>query len=630
MFFKVDEQIFQKATDYCVGVVSALGIKKAAGLKELTGYIDVSFRDAVVKLRDVSIKSMPAIEKYRTAMSALGINPGKYPVSIEALLRRIQDGKILDRISPIVDLGNAISVKYNVPVGVHDIDSFCGDLEVRYSNNEDLFDDSMHQTESEPVYVTGHSVRTRNWLWRQTEAGRNTSIDAENLLFLVDGFEDNKSTIIKARDELAFMLKAHFGCDVRVGFISAKNSAYKITDLTEVEKKAAADLKIILKGAADHTDEAEIYTRLVTAGTEGRSLRIKLSMDLSSPDVHLGHAVVLRKIRQFQELGHTAVIIFEDFTGTTAGNPLTFDELRQNARAQQEQLFKIIDPAKTEIHFNREWLDKMTFQDVIGLCGKTTAAEILERDDFTSRFGNHTPIGLHEFLYPLIQAYDSAAIKADIEAGGTDQTFNITMGSRIMQMYGMESQLVLLMPLLEGIDGVKKMEKALNNYVGIRESPSVIYEKLMSIPDNLIIRYFNLCTGLPADEIQQLQLKLDAGTNPRDIKMKLAREITSLYCGETAAEAAEESFVSAAQKPKAAPDVPTLEFSVEGDSGYALTDALSQTTGKSKSDIRRLFKQNAISLNGEKVTDPSQISAIKTGDMVQFGKGNFYKVLITG
>ena len=403
---------------------------------------------------------------------------------------------------------------------------------------------------------------------------------------------------------------------------------------SELEKSARNDLKMVLKGAAEHSDEGEIYQRLLTAKKEGRPLRIKLGLDPSAPDLHIGHAVVLRKIRQFQDLGHTAVIIFGDFTGMVGDpsgksktrNQLTHEEVRKNAKTYQDQIFKIIDPDKTEIHFNSDWLNAMTFAEVLELCGKTTVARILERDDFSTRFKNQTPIGLHEFLYPLMQAYDSVAIKADIEIGGTDQTFNINMGRRMMQSYGLESQLTLFMPLLEGTDGAQKMGKSLNNYVGIHEPPAVIYEKLMSIPDSCIIKHFNLCTDLPPDEVSEIQLSIERGTNPRDVKMRLAYEITILYWGEEAACEAEKRFVSIYQKGEITDDAPTIEISQGEDIGYALVTALAEATGKSKSDIRRLFKQSAVSIDGEKMTDVNDVKNIRSGDVVKIGKGTFYKV----
>jgi len=634
MLFKVDSEIFNKVEDYCVGIIVACGLNQPGDPGGLTDYRQSVTEEARTQLSGADIKTTPKIAKYRAAMNALGVNANKYQTSIEALLHRVQSGDNIESISPAVDLGNAVSIKYGFPVGVHNIDSFLGDMEVRFSDDNDLFDGSKNQ--KEPVYVTGNSVRTRNWLWRQTEAGRTTTHNAENLLFLIDGFEERADDIIRARNELSLLLTTRFGCDVRVGFVSSKNPSFKIAGLTETEKNAEDDLKIILKGAAEHTEESEIYERLLNAKNEGRALRVKFGLDPSAPDLHIGHAVLLRKIRQFQEMGHMAVIIFGDFTGmlgdpsgkSKTRNQLTHEEVRSNAKTYQDQIFKIIDPNKTEIHFNSDWLGDMKFADILTLCGKTTVARILERDDFSSRFKNHSPIGLHEFLYPLMQAYDSVAIKADIEIGGTDQTFNINMGRRIMQSYGLDSQLTLFMPLLEGTDGVEKMGKSLGNYVGITEPAAVIYEKLMGIPDNNIIKYFNLCTDLHPDEIQKIQQSLDGGANPRDVKMRMAYEITLLYCGEDDAREAEKRFVSVYQKGEVASDAPVIELEAGENSGYALVDALAEAANKSKSDIRRLFKQNAVSLNGEKISDPGGIANIDTGDIIQIGKGVFYKIAV--
>ena len=256
-------------------------------------------------------------------------------------------------------------------------------------------------------------------------------------------------------------------------------------------------IKIMLKGAADYTDIKEIREKLEKVDKENRPLRIKLGLDPSAPDIHLGHAVVLRKIKQLQDLGNEVIIIIGDFTGMI-GDPtgksktrkqLTREQVEENARTYQKQIFKILDPNKTSVRYNSEWLGKMNFRDVINLCAKCTVARILERDDFQKRYTNNQPIAVHEFFYPLMQAYDSVAIQADLELGGTDQTFNVLMGRNIQKDYGQDSQITLFMPLLEGIDGVEKMSKSLGNYIGVNEDANTMYEKVMKIPDNMIIKY---------------------------------------------------------------------------------------------------------------------------------------------
>ena len=272
-------------------------------------------------------------------------------------------------------------------------------------------------------------------------------------------------------------------------------------------------IKIMLKGAADHTDVEEIREKLKKVDAEHRPLRIKLGLDPSAPDIHLGHAVVLRKIKQLQDLGNEVIIIIGDFTGMI-GDPtgksktrkqLTKEQVEENARTYQKQIFKILDPSKTTVRFNSEWLGKMDFRDVINLCSKCTVARILERDDFQKRYTNNQPIAVHEFFYPLMQAYDSVAIQADLEMGGTDQTFNVLMGRNIQKDYGQDPQITLFMPLIEGIDGVEKMSKSLGNYIGVNEDANTMYEKVMKIPDSMIIKYYNLCTDVHPDDVAKIE-----------------------------------------------------------------------------------------------------------------------------
>lgn len=389
-------------------------------------------------------------------------------------------------------------------------------------------------------------------------------------------------------------------------------------------------IKIMLKGAADHTDVKEIEEKLKKVEKEGRPLRIKLGLDPSAPDIHLGHAVVLRKMKQLQDLGHEVIIIIGDFTGMI-GDPtgksktrkaLTREQVRKNAETYQKQILKILDPAKTTVRYNSEWLDKLNFKDVIELCAKCTVARILERDDFQKRYTNNQPIALHEFFYPLMQAYDSVAIKADLELGGTDQTFNVLMGRNIQKDYGQDSQITLFMPLLEGTDGVEKMSKSLGNYIGVDEEANTMYEKVMKIPDGMIIKYYNLCTDLHPDDVAKIEERLMQGENPRNIKMELAKEITRLYHNEQEASQAEEHFKTAYQKQEAPEDIEEIKFE------NSILDTLLKTKkAASKGELKRLFEQGAIKVDGEKVTDFQSLNNFDSELIVQIGKGSFYKII---
>ena len=395
-------------------------------------------------------------------------------------------------------------------------------------------------------------------------------------------------------------------------------------------------IKIMLKGSESHTEKEEIVEKLKKVEKEGRTLRVKLGFDPSAPDIHLGHAVLLRKIRQLQDLGHEAIIIFGDFTGMI-GDPtgksktrkqLSREEVVKNAKTYQEQIFKVIDPKKTTIRYNSEWLDKMNFRDVICLAAKCTVARMLERDDFKKRYENQQPIAVHEFFYPLMQAYDSVAIKADIELGGTDQTFNVLMGRNIQKDFEQDPQITLFMPLLEGIDGVEKMSKSLGNYIGINEEAKTMYEKVMKIPDNMIIKYYELCTDVHPDQIEIIKQRLNNGENPRDIKMELAKEITSLYHSYEEAQKAEETFKTAFQKGVAPEDTPVLKVdTTQPNLGSAIIEAI-MLSGKykSKSELRRLIEQGAVKINGERITDLSTITNLEEEIIVQIGKGTFYKL----
>lgn len=400
------------------------------------------------------------------------------------------------------------------------------------------------------------------------------------------------------------------------------------------EREIENQISMMLKGVAQHTELAEIREKFCEAEREGRPLRIKLGLDPSAPDIHIGHSVVLRKIRQLQDMGHVAVIIIGDYTGMI-GDPtgksktrkqLSREDVEKNANTYMEQIFKIIDRSRTEVYYNSEWLGKMTFSDVIELAAKCTVARMLERDDFNNRYTNHLPLSVHEFFYPLMQAYDSVAIRADIELGGTDQTFNILMGRNIQRDYGQKPQLTLFMPLLEGIDGTEKMSKSLGNYIGISEPAAVIFEKVMKIPDEMIIKYYDLCTDVKPDEVHKIRHRLEDGENPRDVKMELAYEITRLYSSNEEADRARERFVSVFQEDAVPKDAPVIALKPEGSCYEQLASWLVERGDfASKSEIRRIFLQGGAKLDGETVTDVNSFSA-GPDSVLKLGKRKIYRV----
>ena len=397
-------------------------------------------------------------------------------------------------------------------------------------------------------------------------------------------------------------------------------------------------LKFILNGADNINDIDVLAEKIREVNNSGRYLRIKFGMDPSAPDIHLGHAVALRKLRQLQELGHTAVVIIGDFTGAIGDpsgksktrNQLTDEQVRFNAQTYLDQIFKILDLGKTELHYNSEWFNKMSFKDVINLCSKTTVARMLERDDFNNRMNNHKPIAIHEFFYPLMQAYDSVAVKTDLGMGGTDQTINIFMGRTIQKDYGISQQVPIFVPLLVGIDGKEKMSKSLGNYIGINEDAKTMYIKIMKIPDDLIITYYQLTTDIHPDKIEVIKKLLESNKiNPRDIKMHLARSIISLYHSRLEVEEAEKNFKVIFQKQNADIDIPTILYDpslVDENGAYSLIACLFSTGKyKYKSEIRRLILQGAVKINGEK--NKEIFIKLYEGLIIQVGKSSIFKLM---
>ncbi len=400
--------------------------------------------------------------------------------------------------------------------------------------------------------------------------------------------------------------------------------------------KPEKQLEIIQKGADTIVDREELHVKLEQSYKENQPLIIKLGLDPSAPDIHLGHAVVLRKIKQMQDLGHHAVILIGDFTGRI-GDPtgkakgrvaLSDEVVKENAKTYCEQIFKVLDQEKTTVRFNSEWLSKLTFEDVIKLAATTSVARILERDDFQKRYQNQIPIGIHEFFYPLMQAYDSVELKADIELGGTDQTFNILMGRTLQKHFGLEKQIAIFMPLLEGLDGKEKMSKSLGNYIGVNEAPEVMFKKVMEIPDELIIKYFELATDEHPQQIAAIKARLENGENPRDIKIELAQIITALYHGEKTMKEARQYFETVFRKRELPNDIPTIQLE---DAQETITDVIPNLIEHglvtSKSEFLRLVKQNGVSLNGEKLTSETLNQTIASEDVIQIGKKRFVKVI---
>jgi len=393
-------------------------------------------------------------------------------------------------------------------------------------------------------------------------------------------------------------------------------------------KSVQEQLSVIKRGA----DEVLVESELIAKLERGEPLRVKAGFDPTAPDLHLGHTVLINKMRQLQDLGHQVVFLIGDFTGmigdpsgkSATRPPLTRDQVLENAETYKAQVFKILDPARTEVAFNSAWMDKLSPADFIRLASQYTVARMLERDDFSKRYSTNQPIAIHEFLYPLVQGYDSVALKADIELGGTDQKFNLLMGRELQRAYGQSSQCVVTMPLLEGLDGVKKMSKSLGNYVGIQEAPGVMYSKLVSIPDSLMWRYFELLSFRSEEEIAEFRSDVERGANPRDIKIKLAEEIVARFHGDEAAATAHRSVGNRMKDGELPEDLPEIELVSEIDMPIA---AVLNKAGlvKNAAMARDLLGSGGVRVDGQ-VVDRDFMFRRGVAHVCQAGKKSFARV----
>ena len=396
-------------------------------------------------------------------------------------------------------------------------------------------------------------------------------------------------------------------------------------------------MEVLVENTLEVIDAEELENKLIRSQKEERPLKVKLGLDPSAPDIHLGHTVVLRKMRQFQDLGHEVVCLIGDFTGRV-GDPsgasqtrpqLTEAQVQENAQTYAEQVFLILDPEKTTIEFNSRWLAAMNFADVVQLASAVTVARMLERNDFAERLAGGQGVHVHEFFYPLMQGYDSVALESDVELGGTDQKFNLMMARQIQRAYDLEPEVAILMPLIEGTDGHQKMSKSLGNYIAITDEPEDMYGKTMSIPDELIIRYFRHLTSVPAAEVEDMEAALDRGeANPRDAKAQLARTLVGMYWGEQASTEAEEAFnrvFARGQMPEEMEEVHVEELFQDG-SVWLIGLLRSAGFSSSNSEARRLIQQGAVSIDGDRITDPAAHVKFKDHAVLRVGKRRFARL----
>jgi tyrosyl-tRNA synthetase len=414
---------------------------------------------------------------------------------------------------------------------------------------------------------------------------------------------------------------------------------HKWEQLTQEQRREVeCQMELLTRGTAEVVPVDDFKLKIINSVAAGKPLKIKLGLDPSAPDIHVGHTVVLQKLRQFQQFGHQVQLLIGDFTGRI-GDPtgksetrkqLTEEDVIRNAETYKKQIYKILDPQKTVILYNSEWLSKMNFADVISLASTQTVARMLERDDFSKRYSNGLPIHIHEFFYPLMQGYDSVALECDVELGGTDQKFNLLMGRTLQKEYNQLAQVAMMMPLLEGLDGIQKMSKSLGNYIGIDEEPNEIYGKAMSVPDELMIKYYELATDISNEDLAALKTGIADGTvHPRDAKMRLAKTFVRMYHSNAAADEAEQRFITVYQQRSLPDEIDEVELSrgvLEKGSIRIVELLVGLGMQSSNGEAKRSIQGGAVRINEQKVVDPNATVVLEGGEIIQVGKRKFVKI----
>ncbi len=638
MRFGIAPEILAAFPNYCVGVVVAIGVRNSVPSSEAEAALTVA-ADGIRKLLDSTpLQANPRIKAWTEAFRAVGINPAEFPPAHEALARRVVDGEATPRINPAVDLANAASLRSLVPVGAHDLSRLRGDFWVRYSHEGDRFTPIGH-TESEPVpageivFADDQAVRTRRWVWRLGERAKVTS-GSRDIFFPIDGFLGMTDVAVRqAMADLARELATALGATVHTAFVDRDNP---LTDLPVPLRVGPDHIEQLLeRGIAEVIGRDELERRLRV----GQPIRIYLGVDPTSPVIHIGHAVSLRKLRKFQDLGSKVVLLIGDFTGRI-GDPtdksaariqLTHAEVLENARSYIQQAATILDvwsPTNpVEVRYNGEWWDKLTARDMIELSANFTAQQMLQREMFQRRLEENKPIGLHEFLYPLLQGYDSVAMDVDAEIGGTDQTFNMLAGRTLVRVLQNREKFVLTVELLLGPDG-RKMSKSFHNDIGVSSPPYEMYGKLMSTKDDLIVRYFELLTDVPEAKLAEMAHQIDTGTvNPMVLKKQLAFDLVAQFHSPQAAQAAQERFEREIQNREIPAEIPEVVLPRGGD--WPVVDLLVELKlATSKGDAKRLVEGGSVSIDGEKITDPRATIAVRPGLIVRGRRRQYARIAI--
>jgi tyrosyl-tRNA synthetase len=628
MRFFIGPELLERVPDTCVAAVVAEGVDPSRGTEAIRALLDEAAEGTKAQFSAGDPAVVAEIAAWRERLGRLGIDASQYPPSIETLIRRAAAGDV-PRVGPVVDLANAISLKYRVPVGAHDLDRLRGDLGVRLARQGEYFTglgeigvEAVPQ--GEPVYADDREVRTRRWVWRQGERGKVTA-GTKNVFFPIDGFAGvTDEAARRAASDLAARAQELLGATTTILWVDRSSPSAEVP--LQPRQPDAID-RLLDRGLAElYPSRVEVERRL----RSGQKLRIYIGVDPTSPVIHIGHAVGIRKLRQLQDLGHRIVLLIGDFTGRigdptgkdAARVPLTIEQVRENAQSYRDQVAKILDfdrPTNpVELRYNGEWFDQMHASDMIRLAANFTVQQMIQRDMFQRRLAENKPISVHEFMYPLLQGYDSVALNVDAELGGTDQTFNMLAGRTLMHALRDREKLVFVTPLLEGTDG-RKMSKSFGNVIGVGDSPYEMYARIMSVSDALLLRYYEMCTDLDEDALDEVRHMLAGGVNPMTLKKRLARMITAYYHDEGAALRAEERFEREVQRHETPEEMPLCQLARCGE--WNIVDLLVEAKlASSKSEARRLVEGGAVRLDDQPIRDPRATVSVQSGLVLRAGK----------
>ena len=648
MKFCIAPALLARRPDYVVGVVVARQVDNRVRESD-GGAPGAVLREAEARARGrlASPKSggsehaggaATAEAVWRRALEEFGVDPTLHPPAALRLRGRVVRGEALPSVNPAVDLANAVSIRHNVSLGVHDLDELTGDVAVRLAQTGDTFwphggDQAEAVTPDEPVYADARAVRTRWWVSRQSQQGRATEA-SRTLFFPIDGFAGaTDSAVRQAMEELATFLRQHLGAVVGTAWLDRDHPCCTLRRfglISKVPPGGDAIDELLGRGVVDLIKREELEPRL----RNGERLKVKLGMDPTGPLLHVGRATQFFKLRQFQRLGHTIQFVVGNFTGmlgdpsdkTAYRRQLTAAEVEQNMRRYVEQASLIIDASKAEITYNADWLSRLTFADVIELAANFTVQQMIERENFHDRYVGGKPIYLHEFLYPLMQGQDSVVLRNDVEIGGTDQLFNLLAGRVLQERAGQRPQVVMTGPLIPGPNG-EKMSTSQGNVINLLDPPRDQYFALMRMHDELILTYFETCTTVPLDDIRAIAEELESGRlNPRDAKARLARQMVTQFHGAAAAVAAEQDFEREVRRQERPAEIPEAVV-VAGTRRLA---DLVRELGLSASGAaaRRLIEQGGVDVDGTRVRQANAEVTPVDGMVLRVGKGGWAKLRV--